>query len=266
MPVFKLSPEDIAGLRTLDLRARTIVEGFLIGLHKSPWSGFSIEYTGYRPYYPGDSLRHIDWKLWGRTDRYYIKLFEEETNTRVFILIDISKSLDYGEGAGNKWRYVQTLAAALSFLALLNRDAPSVVFLQDEDMFILPPSAKFGQWQRILKLLEENKPRERNPNWEGIFRKLRPRLKRRSLIFILSDFMFQVEHFKPALAQMRFLKGDLSLFQILHRDEIAFPFDDDLRLEDLESEDYLEISASKWQKGYLDELKKHQEGLKKTGR
>ncbi|MBN1234199.1 MAG: DUF58 domain-containing protein [Candidatus Coatesbacteria bacterium] len=256
-----LSPSVIASLHSLELKAKKIVEGFLVGLHKSPWSGISLEYTGYRPYYPGDPIKHIDWKVWGRTDRYYIKQFEEETNTCIYILIDLSKSLDYGENSSNKWNYIQTLSASLAYLSLLIRDAPSIVFLQENETFILPPSAKFGQLKLIIDKLENASPLEKNPDWEGILRALRPRLKRRTMLFILSDFMFPVEDFKPALSQLRFLKGDLSLWQILHKDELEFPFDDELRFIDMESEDFIEISSGKWQDSYIRELKKHQKDL-----
>ena len=188
-----LSPEAVSRLGNLELIARKVVEGFITGLHRSPYHGFSVEFTDHRPYMPGDELKNIDWKLYAKTDRYYIKQFEEETNLKAHLLIDSSKSMAYGtDGRGggiSKLRYSVLLAASLSYLLLRQKDGVGMVSFSDRLKQYIPPRARMSQLRVLLASLQSLEP-EGLTKPLPIFRELAERIKRRGLIVVFFGFVY----------------------------------------------------------------------------
>ena len=233
-----LNPDTIARLDNMALRARLVVEGFILGLHKSPYHGFSVEFAEHRPYNPGDEIRHIDWKLYAKTDRYYIKQFEEETNLKSYILLDKSGSMDYSSGSISKLSYGSYLAAALAYLMLKQQDAVSLTLFDDQVRQFLPPLAKKSHLNQLLAMLEDVRA--------GAETRIAPRLhelaeklKKRGLIILISDLMDDPDEVINGLKHFRHKRHEVILFHILDRHELDFLFDRQTRFIDLETSDYL---------------------------
>ncbi len=224
-------PQLIAPLSRLALQARQIVEGFLTGLHKSPYKGFSVEFAEHRQYYPGDEIRHIDWRAFGKTDRYYIKEYEEETNLQAWMLLDASGSMAYGP----KFEYACLLAACLSYLMLHQLDAVGL-WVHDHDVReSLPPHAHSKHWLRLVQMLEAARPGGETalaPLWH----RLAGQLKRRSLIVLLSDCFDVLEDLVLALRHFRHRGHEVLLLHVLAPDEIEFPFTRPTEFQSLENE------------------------------
>jgi len=183
-----LDPEIISKLDNMSLRARLVVEGFIIGLHKSPYHGFSVEFAEHRPYIPGDEIKHIDWKLYGRVDRYYIKQFEEETNLKSYILLDKSGSMGYKSGNITKLAYASYLSAALGYLMLKQQDAVSLTMFDSEVRFYLPPFAKKSHLNLVLSALESTLPGEET-NIAPLLHEMAEKIRKRGLIILISDLL-----------------------------------------------------------------------------
>jgi uncharacterized protein (DUF58 family) len=220
-----LDPQTIAGLHGLELRARHIVEGYVAGLHRSPFHGFSNEFAEHREYVPGDDLRYVDWKVYGKSDRFYLKQFEVETNLILYLALDASESMQYrGPGAAlSKFEYAQCAAAALAFLVLHQRDAVGLALFDDELRQVVRPSSNPTQLKQLLHVMEEmaagNKTRT-----GPIFHDLAERLNRRGVVVILSDLFDDVESMMAGLKHLRHRRHDVILLHILDPAEIDFPF------------------------------------------
>jgi len=229
-----LDPVTIARLDNMALRARLVVEGFIIGLHKSPYHGFSVEFAEHRPYIPGDEIKHIDWKLFGKTDRFYIKQFEEETNLKSYILLDKSGSMKYSSGEINKLTYGSYLAAALSYLMLKQQDAVSLTLFDDRVRTYLPPVAKKSHLNLVLGALEQVRAGEETRIAPQLH-ELAEKLKKRGMIILISDLLDEPDEVINALKHFRHKRHEVILFHILDRQELDFTFNRQTQFIDLET-------------------------------
>jgi len=219
----QFDPTSLTKYGRLALVARNLVEGFLTGAHKSPYKGFSVEFAEHRQYYPGDEIRHIDWRAYGKTDRYYIKEFEEETNLRAHLLVDASGSMAYKGAQHSKFEYAQYIAASLAYLMLHQRDAVGLVTHDTRVRQIIKPKASSKHLLHLLRMLEETAPGGETsmaPLWHD----LAGQIKRRGLIVILSDCFDQLPALMRALQHFRHQRHEILLFHILAPEEMEFPF------------------------------------------
>lgn len=222
----RFDPSALAKFGKLSLLARSVVEGFLSGIHQSPFKGFSVEFAEHRQYYPGDEIRHIDWRAFGKTDRYFIKEYEEETNLQAHLLLDASGSMAYrggGSKAPSKFEYATWVAASLSYLMLHQLDAVGLTVHDDKLRETLPPHAGSKQLPRLLQMLENSKPGGET-GLASIWHDLASRVSRRGLVVILSDCFDQLPPLLLALRNLRHRRHDVILLHILAPEEIEFPF------------------------------------------
>jgi len=231
-----LNPEVVSRLKNMRLRARLIVEGFISGLHRSPYHGFSVEFSDYRPYMPGDEIRHIDWKAYGKTDRFYIKQFEEETNVKAYILLDISASMSYSSDKISKLEYASYLAAALSYLMIEQRDAVGLISFDEKIQNYLSPRSVRSYLTQILSVLETVKPTQKT-NIATTLHTLAERIHRRGLIILLSDLLDEPAQVLSGLKHFRHRGHDVIVFQILDPREVDFDFKRNAMFRDLETGD-----------------------------
>ncbi len=237
-----LNPEILARLSRLDLKARLVVEGFMSGLHASPYKGFSQEFADYRPYIAGDETKRIDWKVYGRRDRYYIKEFREETSLRAYILFDKSGSMAYGRKI-TKMEYSKYLAASLAYLLYRQKDSVGIASFDKKINQIIPPSSKKINFLQILKLIDQAQASGETSLSQVIF-ELAKKIKRRGLIIIISDLLDDPNEIVKALRSFRSRKHELIVFQILDPDEVTFPFQEPSRFYDLENNSELVIQPA----------------------
>ena len=229
-----LDPKVISKLKGLDLRARLIVEGFLVGLHRSTYHGFSVEFAEHRAYNPGDEIRFIDWKVYGRTDRYYIRKFEEETNLKAYLLLDASASMGYPEGDLTKFKYALNLAASILFLLFLQRDAVSLLLFDERTRLFMPPSSTKGHLYNIFRELSKSEPSGRTRP-TGVFQELAERIRKRGLVIVLSDLMTEKESILQGLKNFRYRKNEVLVFHILDPREIDIDIGAPSLLKDMET-------------------------------
>ena len=229
-----LDPAVVARLGTLELRARTVVEGFISGLHRSPFKGFSVEFAEYRQYIHGDDLSTIDWKVYARSDRYYVKKFEEETNLDCQLLIDVSGSMAYGSQGITKFEYAACLAASLGYLMNRQRDGVGLTAFDDRIVAALPASNRPGHLRNLLITLDRLVLGSRT-NVSKPLRRLAESMNRRGMVVLLSDLLDDPESIIRGLKHFQYRGSDVLVFQILDPDEIEFPFDRATRFEDLET-------------------------------
>jgi uncharacterized protein (DUF58 family) len=248
-----LDPAIIARLGTLELKARTIVEGFLSGLHRSPFKGFSVEFAEYRQYLPGDDLSSIDWKVYARSDRYYVKKFEEETNLDCYILLDISASMGYGSRGVTKFQYGSVLAASLAYLMNKQRDAVALTAFDDSIVMMLPPSARPGHLRSILVTLDRL-TLGRKTNVSKPLHALADGVSKRGMVVLISDLLDEPEQVLDGLRHFRFRGSDVIVFHVMDPDELTFPFERASRFRDLEGEDELMAVPKVVRARYLEEL------------
>jgi uncharacterized protein (DUF58 family) len=249
-----LDPAVIARLGTMELKARTVVEGFLSGLHRSPYKGFSVEFAEYRQYLPGDDLSTLDWKVYARSDRHYVKKFEEETNLECHLLLDVSASMAYrGAAAMSKLEYGSVLAASLAFLMNRQRDATGLIAFDDRMVFRLPAGARPGHLHALLLALERLQPGKRS-NVGRPLHQLAEALLKRSLVVLISDLLDDPEPVIKGLRHVKFRGTDVVVFQLLDPDELTFPFRGASRFKDLESADEVVAEPASARTAYLREL------------
>jgi uncharacterized protein (DUF58 family) len=234
-----LNPDIVSRLSRLDLVARLVVEGFMTGLHRSPYHGFSVEFSEYRPYLPGDPVRDIDWKLLGRTDRHYVKLFEEETNLKATLLVDASGSMGYASRKMTKIRYAIHLSAALSYLMLIQRDAVGLGIFDTTLRSYLPPRSAFHTLHLLLKTLDAVRCGG-DTRISEIFHGMAERIHRRGLIVVLSDLMDDPDQVLSALKHFRHKKHEVVVFHILDPYEIRMQFDREAVFVDMETGERLQ--------------------------
>ncbi len=239
-----LDPAVVARLGTLELKARTIVEGFLSGLHRSPFKGFSVEFAEYRQYIPGDDLSTIDWKVFARSDRYYVKKFEEETNLDAHLMLDVSGSMGYGSTAMTKFEYGACLAAALAYLMNRQRDAVGLTAFDDKIVEMLPTGSRSGHLRNILLTLDRL-TLGRETNVSKPLQQIVDSLSKRGLVVLISDLFDDADAVIRALKHFQHRGNDVIVFQVLDPDEIDFPFERPTKFEDLEtSEEILAVPGA----------------------
>ncbi len=250
-----LDPRTLNKIASLELRARTVVEGFLSGLHRSPYHGFSVEFAEHREYAPGDELRHLDWKVYGKTDRFYVKQYEEETNLKAVFAVDTSRSMDYRSDPDgmSKRDYAATVAASLAYLILHQRDAAGLVLFDREVSEELPSHSNPSHLHTMVSALEDA---ERRPSTDvgKILHDLAERLPRRGLVVLLSDLFDDPQRTLAGLRHLRHREHEVILFHVLDPHETAFPFDSLTLFEGLEVAPPLLADPRALRKAYLSEM------------
>lgn len=256
-----LDPAVLAGISSLDLVARTIVEGFVAGLHRSPDFGFSQEFAEYRSYTPGDDLRHIDWNVFARTERMYLKRYRGETNTQVMVLLDASASMGYGSGAVRKIDYAKYLAAALVYLAHMQRDGAGLIAFHDQVANFIPPSGRQGQLLRLLHSID-NVQLGRRTDFDRPFMELQHFLKRRGVTILISDFFEKAETIIKTVEPLRFRGNELVLFHVLDPMELELHLHEPVLLLDMETEQAIEATPDYARTEYREKIDSHIEDLR----
>jgi len=245
-----LHPEAIKRISRLDLRARHVVEGFLSGLHRSPHYGQSVEFRQHREYTYGDDLRYVDWKVWAKQDRYYVKQFEEDTNLRCTLLCDVSNSMRYGRGAMNKYEYACTIAVSLAYLLLRQQDAVGCVAFDDAARTTVPLRTKRNHLDSIIHALDHNGPNNKT-DLGVILRNVAEGSPRRGMMVLISDLLVDREGLFRGLKMLRSRGHDVLVFHILDDDELDFPFNGATRFDGLELSGQLRCNPRALRDGYL---------------
>jgi uncharacterized protein (DUF58 family) len=248
-----LDPAVVARLGTLELKARTIVEGFLSGLHRSPFKGFSVEFAEYRQYIPGDDLSTIDWKVYARSDRYFVKKFEEETNLDCHLLLDVSGSMGYGSHGMSKFEYGACLAASLGYLMNRQRDAVGLTAFDENIVAMLPASSRPGHLRSVLVTLERLTTAHQT-NVAKPLHQLADTLTKRGLVVLISDLLDNPDEIIRGLKHFQFRGIDVIVFHVLDADELEFPFDRASRFEDLETSEEITAHPGAVREHYLRQI------------
>ena len=248
-----LDPSVLAGLDNLELRARIVVEGFLSGLHKSPNKGFSVEFNDYRHYQRGDDMRHIDWKLYARSDKFYIKQYEDETNVRCVILLDTSASMAYSSGSTSKLDYGITLASALAYFVMRQRDAVGLITFDDQIRDYIPPKCRQPHLMHILRTLSKLESGKRT-NVVKPLTDLAASLNKKSFVILISDMLDDEEKVISTLQNLRGMGNEVITFQIMDDAELSFPFNEASEFIDMEDDESYITSPASIRKAYLKNL------------
>jgi uncharacterized protein (DUF58 family) len=253
-------PRTLARLQGLQLRARHIVEGYVAGLHRSPHHGFSIEFAEHREYAPGDDLRYVDWKAFGRTDKYYLKQFEDETNLVCLFLVDVSESMRYRGPLSSlsKLDYACCTVAALAWLILLQQDAVGLVTFDTQVRQFIRPSSHASQLKQFLRVMADITPTSTTATGP-VFHELAERVKRRGVIFILSDLFDDMSSLSAGLKHLRHRRHDVVVFHTLDAAELEFPFDRPTRFQGLERLPAVSTDPRALRRAYLDRFQQFRE-------
>ena len=258
-----LQPEVLAGLKNLDLVARSVVEGFLIGLHRSPFFGFSQEFAEYRAYAEGDDPRFIDWNVLARTDRTYIKRFLGDTNSHLMLLLDASASMGFGGPPVDKLRYAKFLAASLAYLASRQHDAVGCMVFDEQVRDYRPPSTRAGRLQGVLHCIDRAEARTRT-RFERPFEKFREHITRRGLVVVISDFYCDVDDLLASIRPLAWQGQDVILFQLLADEELEPDVRESVLLEDLETGRAVEVAPDFMRDVYPARMQAHIDALAKA--
>ncbi len=261
-----LQPDVVARLANMELVARLVVEGFITGLHQSPYHGFSVEFAEHRQYMPGDEVRHIDWKLYGKTDRYYIKQFEEETNLKAYIILDASRSMGYAsENRMSKLEYASYITAALAQLMIQQRDAVGLTIYDEAIRAFMPPHATTSYLKELLRRLEHLEAGHKTSTAAALHT-IAERIKRRGLVIVLSDLFDDPAEVITGLRHFRHKKNEVIVMQILDPLERSFAFGSDALFKDLETSE--EMTTQPWQirKAYKEAMLRFVERYKRECR
>ena len=261
-----LDPNVLAGIASLDLVAKTVVDGFVAGLHRSPDFGFSQEFAEYRAYTPGDDLRHVDWNLFARTERCYLKRYRGETNSQLTVLLDASNSMQYTSGPPRKMDYARYIAASLFYLAIHNqRDAAGLIVFDNEVREYIKPSTRPGQLARLFAALDQAEPRAVT-NFIKPFKHLQTHRHRLGIAIVISDFYEEPETIVPTIAQLRFHGNDVVLFHILDPQEVLPVLNGSAILIDLETNRKIEVVPEYTKTTYRAKVDAHIEQLRSRAR
>jgi uncharacterized protein (DUF58 family) len=288
-----LDPRTLAKIGSIDLRARLIVEGLMTGMHRSPYQGISVEFAQHRPYAAGDDTRHVDWKVFGKTDKIYLKQYLQETNLQLICIVDASESMGYGtvraapEGGGGvaasvgrmigavagsddhplwtKYDHATAIAASLSYMAIQQQDSVGLAIFDQQLSRYFKPSNSPGQWKVVVQELQQV-PRWNKTNTGRILDQIAEKLNHRSLIVILSDFFDDPDGIKQGLRHLRYKKHEVMAFQILDPAEVEFPFEDTTLFKGLEEAGELLTDPRALREGYLAELSRFTDELRKLCR
>jgi len=265
-----LDPRTLARVSSLDLRARLVVEGLMTGMHRSPYQGISVEFAQHRQYVPGDDIRHVDWKVFGRSDKIYLKQYQEETNLHLICIVDASESMGYGsvgdpDAVWTKYDHATAIAASLSYMAIQQQDSVGLAVFDNELKHYHKPSNSPSQWRLITNELVKI-PRLKKTSTGRILDQLAEKLTHRSLIVLLSDFFDDIDSIRQGLRHLRYKKHELMVFQILDPMEIEFPFEDVTLFKGMEEMGELLTEPRALREGYLEQLALFTEQLKKLCR
>ncbi len=256
-----LNPSVLAGISGLELVARTVVDGFIAGLHRSPDFGFSQEFAEYRAYSAGEDLRHIDWNVFARTERMYLKRYHGETNTLITVLLDASKSMSYSSHRVPKIDFARYLAASFLYLSIQQRDAGGLIVFDDEIRDYVRPSGRQGQLQRLLYAIDKAEPGQRT-DFAKPFLHFQQFLHRRGIVVVISDFYGDPDALVSSMAPLRARGNELALFHVLDPEEVRPRFRDPVVLVDLETEDTIEVSPDYARHEYRERVDAHIAALK----
>lgn len=259
-----LDPRTLDRIKRLDVRARLIVEGFITGGHRSPYHGFAVEFATHREYAPGDDLRHIDWKVWSKTDRLYIKEFEEETNLKCHLILDRSKSMAYAGREGvSKYDYAATATASLAYLMQQQQDAVGLVLFSNQVDLNLRPSTHPSHLKQLFHELEQ-RGCDHETELESALRGLVTQIRQRGMVILVSDLLLPIPALQELLRQLRLRRHEVVVFQVLHEDELAFRFDDNTLFKGLEQDVQLLVEPRALRRSYLEALERHQAEVKRS--
>jgi len=256
-----LSPEILARISSLELMARSVVEGFISGLHRSPFTGFSTEFAEYRQYLPGDDLRYLDWKLLGRTDRYYIKKYRADTNAQCHILIDASASMRYSTGAISKLQYAQFLGSSLAYMANKQQDAVGFIAFDREIRTHVPAHNRIGQMRTIFGRMEQLEPGNET-DLAKMLHLAAERITRRGIVVVISDCYDDPDALISSLQHLRFKGNDVIVFHVLDKNELDFEFSEPVLLEDAETEEQIHVLPEVLAEGYRNTIRAHIDQLR----
>ena len=258
-----LDPHTLASLEGLDLQARMVVEGYVAGMHPSPYHGFSVEFAEHREYVPGDDIRHVDWKVWSKTDKLYLKQYEEETNLLTYLLLDTSESMAYASGDNvTKLQYAQFIVAALAYLILQQQDSVGLVVYDDAVRRYLKPAGQTSQLKELLRLLNVTPAREKS-DLGLVFNDLAERFKKRGVVVVLSDLFDDVSRIITGLKHFRHRRHEVIVFHVLDPAELDFPFRETTLFKGLEDMPEILTDPHALKRAYQAELGSFLEELEK---
>ena len=244
-----LSADTISKLENLHIKAKKVVEGFIVGLHKSPYHGFSVEFSEHRAYGAGDEIRHIDWKLWGKTDRYFVKQFEEETNLKSYLLIDQSFSMNYHSEKISKLDYAKILAASFSYMLIKNQDAVGLYMFDSKIKKSIVPRSTKGHLNLLLSEMEKIKPKK-NTNIANALHQCAEKIQKKGLVILISDLMDNRQEILTGLKHFLYKGHEVILFHVLDPKEINFNFNDRIRFKDMETGQEIITDPRQFKKNY----------------
>jgi uncharacterized protein (DUF58 family) len=257
-----LDPRVLARIGSLELKARTIVEGFLSGLHRSPMRGFSVEFAEYRQYLPGDDLSTIDWKVFARTDRHYVKKYAEETNLRAYLILDISASMSYSSGPMSKLEYGSCLAASLAYLMRRQRDSAGLMTFDDRIRTLLPPGSRPGHLRSLLLALDRQQTGTTTDMGRPLHQ-LADALEKRGLVVLISDLLDDPARVMDGLKHLRFRGSDVLVFHVLDHAELTFPFEGPATFQDVETGEQVVTAPAAVRAQYLEAMDAHVDGYRR---
>ena len=257
-----LDPLALAKVRSLELQARLIVEGYLSGMHKSPYHGFSVEFAQHREYVPGDDIKHVDWKVYGRTGRFYLKQYEEETNLVCWLLLDVSESMRYGSGPVSKYDYACMSGAAMAYLTLHQQDSIGFVTYDDQVRTFLRPSSQPSRLKEMVNLMNRGCGADKT-SLEPIFHDLAERINRRSIIVVLSDLFDEPSDVLAGLKHLRYKRHEVVLFHVMDPAELEFPFQEATLFRGMEQMPELLTDPRGLRDGYLQQVSTYLTELKR---
>lgn len=243
-------------IKNLQLRAQTVVEGFFAGIHRSPYHGFSVEFSEYRQYTPGDDLRYLDWRLFGRSDRYFVKRFEDETNLLCYLLVDSSRSMGFASGDYSKFEYARTLAATIAYFLNLQRDAVGLVAFDESVVDFLPPRHRPGHLRRLMGILQQE-PRGRATNLAQPLEQIAQIVRKRGLVVLISDLLADVEPLRQKLGYLRTRGHDVVVLRVLDPAEQDFSFASPSMFVDIESGRRIYVDPESAKEAYLKRFQEH---------
>jgi uncharacterized protein (DUF58 family) len=251
-----IDPLTLMRIKSLQVRAKVAVEGFIKGIHRSPYHGFSVEFSEYREYSPGDDPRYLDWRLFARSDRYYVKRFEDETNLRCYLVLDVSRSMGYRSGAHSKSEYARTAAATIAYFLSLQRDAVGLITFEDRITDYLPPRHRPGHLRRLMAALERE-PAGRATNLENPLEEIAATVRKRGLVILISDLLAPTTSLAAKLGYLRSRGHDVVVLRVLDPVEVGFPFSLPAMFQDVESGRELYVDPAAARDQYLKRFATH---------
>lgn len=261
-----LNPQTLASLDGLDLQARLVVEGYVAGMHPSPYHGFSVEFAEHREYVPGDDIRHVDWKVWSKTDKLYLKQYEEETNLLLYLLLDTSESMAYSSGQNvSKLQYAQFVAAALAYMTLQQQDSVGLATFDETVERYLKPAGQPSHLKELFHIMDVS-PASQKSDMGTVFHDLAERFKKRGVVAIFSDFFDDVSKIVAGLKHFRHRRHEVIVFHILDPAEVEFPFRDTTLFKGLEGLPEILTEPHALQRAYRAEIGEFLAELKKACR